>query len=169
MNPSHPEPFVEPGPSVDPEHGQVQPEGFPLIPRYKTDEAGRAPLRIQLEAEDFLVVPRINGEKVVLPAQVELAPQDAPPPLPRKQFRRGRKGPFASGRHLAAARTLAGLKQSELADLAGIHVNSLKRLEQMDDIRGSNYSQVRFRDALRQRGVVAESYPATVLRLEPVA
>ena len=84
----------------------------------------------------------------------------------RKQYRRGRKGPFASGRHLAAARTMAGLKQSELADMAGIHVNSLKRLEQMDDIRGSHYSTQRFCDALKLRGVIAESHPATVVRLE---
>ncbi len=91
-----------------------------------------------------------------------------PPPKMRKQYRRGRKGPFASGRHLAAARTLAGLKQSELADMAGIHVNSLKRLEQMGEIRGSNYSQERFRNVLKQRGIIAETSPTTVVRLEPV-
>ena len=50
--------------------------------------------------------------------------------------------------------------------MAGIHVNSLKRLEQMDEMRGSNYSQVRFRDALKQCGVVAETHPAITVRLE---
>ena len=30
---------------------------------------------------------------------------------------------FLSGPHLAAARTMAGLKQIELAQLAGMHVN----------------------------------------------
>ena len=41
------------------------------------------------------------------------------------------KPSIANGRHLAAARTLAELKQTELAVLAGLHVNSLKRLERM--------------------------------------
>ena len=50
---------------------------------------------------------------------------------------------------------MAADQQSELADMVGIHVNSLKRLEQMD--------------ALRARGVIAESYPATVVRLVPVS
>ena len=36
---------------------------------------------------------------------------------------------FANGTHLRAARTLAGLKQTVLATLAGLHVNNLKRLE----------------------------------------
>jgi len=49
-------------------------------------------------------------------------------------------GTFASGRHLAAARTMAGLTRRELAVMAGLHVNSLKRLEQMTEI-GVQYLQ----------------------------
>ena len=41
---------------------------------------------------------------------------------------------IANGRHLAAARIMAGLKQTELAMLAGLHVHSLKRLERMGTI-----------------------------------
>jgi transcriptional regulator with XRE-family HTH domain len=39
---------------------------------------------------------------------------------------------FANGRHVAAARTKAGLTQAQLAELASVHVNGIKRLERMD-------------------------------------
>jgi hypothetical protein len=38
---------------------------------------------------------------------------------------------FANGRHLTAARAMAGLKQTELAAMAGLHVNSVKRFAPM--------------------------------------
>lgn len=72
---------------------------------------------------------------------------------------------FASGRHLAAARTMAGLKQTELAAMAGLHVNSLKRLERMKHIYGSDYAAQRFGEALRQKGIVAETWPTPNVRL----
>jgi transcriptional regulator with XRE-family HTH domain len=34
---------------------------------------------------------------------------------------------------LAAARIMAGLTQLQLAQLAGVHVNGIKRLERMED------------------------------------
>jgi DNA-binding XRE family transcriptional regulator len=40
---------------------------------------------------------------------------------------------FKNGRHLAVARAMAGLTQLQLAQLAGVHVNGIKRLERMDD------------------------------------
>lgn len=72
---------------------------------------------------------------------------------------------FASGRHLAAARTMAGLKQAELAALAGLHVNSLKRLERMQLIHGSDHAARCIDEALRQKGIIAEIWPMPLVRL----
>ncbi len=72
---------------------------------------------------------------------------------------------FASGRHLAAARTMAGLKQTELADLAGLHVNSLKRLERMESIYGSDHAAKCINEALRKKGIIAETWPMPMVRL----
>jgi transcriptional regulator with XRE-family HTH domain len=72
---------------------------------------------------------------------------------------------FASGRHVAAARALAGLTQNELASLAGLHVNSLKRIEQMLDIRGSCHAVERIGGALRARGILAERWPTPYVRI----
>ena len=47
---------------------------------------------------------------------------------------------FKNGRHVAAARTMAGLTQVELAQLAGVHVNGIKRLERMDALAHNFYS-----------------------------
>jgi transcriptional regulator with XRE-family HTH domain len=75
---------------------------------------------------------------------------------------------FASGRHLAAARTLAGLKQTELAKLAGLHVNSLKRLERMVKIsRHCGYSLERLEKALAAKGIEAECSPDVSLKCAP--
>ncbi len=41
---------------------------------------------------------------------------------------------FKDGRYVKAARALAGLKQSELATLAGLYVNSIKQLEGLSRI-----------------------------------
>jgi hypothetical protein len=71
---------------------------------------------------------------------------------------------FMSGCHLAAARVMAGLKQTELARLAGIHVNSVKRLEAMTEIRGSTYAVERIGNALLARGVLAERWPMPYVR-----
>ena len=73
--------------------------------------------------------------------------------------------PFKDGRHLKAARTMAGLKQTELASLAGIHVNSLKRLELAKNVFGSDYAVKRIGEALRAKGIIAEAWPLAMVRL----
>ena len=72
---------------------------------------------------------------------------------------------FVSGAHLAAARTMAGLKQTELAQLAGLHVNAIKRLEDMDHITGSAFATDRIGNALLSRGVLSERWPTPYVRL----
>ena len=76
---------------------------------------------------------------------------------------------FSGGAHLAAARTMAGLKQTDLAQLAGLHVNSLKRLERMKHIDGSTYAIERIGVALRLKGVLAERWPTPYVRLADCA
>jgi hypothetical protein len=72
---------------------------------------------------------------------------------------------FVSGRHLAAARTLAGLKQTELAKLAGLHVSGIKRLEGLPQIQGSDYAITKIGEALLSRGVLAERWPVPFVRI----
>ena len=69
------------------------------------------------------------------------------------------KHSIASGRHLAAARTLAGLKQTELAVLAGLHVNSLKRLEHMGAIP-KGWAIEKVEAALKSKGVICQLRPS---------
>jgi transcriptional regulator with XRE-family HTH domain len=66
------------------------------------------------------------------------------------------RGHFATGRHLAAARTMAGLTQVQLAELAGVHVNGIKRLERMDSRLGGMTVQ-RIVEALHRRGILADA------------
>ena len=73
---------------------------------------------------------------------------------------------FKSGRQIAAARTLAGLKQTELAELAGLHVNSLKRLEAMKGIFGSEHAANAIGEALKAKGVISETWPIPSIRIE---
>ena len=73
---------------------------------------------------------------------------------------------FKSGRHIAAARTLAGLKQTELAELAGLHVNSLKRLEAMKGIFGSEHAANAIGEALKAKGIISETWPIPSIRIE---
>ena len=77
----------------------------------------------------------------------------------------GHQTSFASGRHLAAARAMAGLKQIELAELSGLHVNSVKRLERMKSILGSEHAAQRINEALRRKGIIAETWPMPLVRL----
>lgn len=65
---------------------------------------------------------------------------------------------FAHGRHIVAARTLAGLSQAELAALAGIHRNSLQRWESMDSLKGG-WALERIETALRLKGVIVQRSP----------
>lgn len=72
---------------------------------------------------------------------------------------------FRNGRHLKAARTLAGLRQTELAALAGLHPNSVKRLELKSGSFSRDYAAERIGNALRERGVIAEAWPLALVRL----
>jgi DNA-binding XRE family transcriptional regulator len=71
---------------------------------------------------------------------------------------------FANGRHVAAARAMAGLIQVELAQLAGVHVNGIKRLERMDDRLGGMTAQ-RIGEALKKQGVLADAWPTPFVRI----
>ncbi len=72
---------------------------------------------------------------------------------------------FKTGRHVAAARAFAGLKQTELASLAGLHVNSLKRLEAMKGIAGSEHAANRIGEALKAKGIVAHAWPLPAIHV----
>ena len=76
-----------------------------------------------------------------------------------------RQSYFKTGNHIAAARAFAGLNQTELALLAGLHVNSLKRLEAMDSIAGSEYACNRIGEALKARGCVSQASPVPMIKL----
>ena len=71
---------------------------------------------------------------------------------------------FASGRHVAAARAMAGLTQVELAQLAGVHVNGIKRLERMEDRLGGMTVQ-RIGDALAKQGILVDAWPTPYVRI----
>lgn len=71
---------------------------------------------------------------------------------------------FKNGRHVAAARTMAGLTQVQLAELAGVHVNGIKRLERMDDRLGGMTVQ-RIGEALQKRGILADAWPTPFVRI----
>lgn len=65
---------------------------------------------------------------------------------------------FWTGRHLQAARKMAGLTQLELAGLANVHINTLKYWERRDG--GLNSRAVgKFHDALADNGIDAHVEP----------
>lgn len=65
---------------------------------------------------------------------------------------------FWTGRHLQAARKMAGLTQLELAGLAGCHVNSCKYWERQDGaLTGGVVGK--FHDALADIGINAHVEP----------
>ena len=72
---------------------------------------------------------------------------------------------FKSGRHIAASRAMAGLKQTELAAMAGLHVNSLKRLEAMKGVSGSEHACNLIGGVLKARGILSETWPVASIRL----
>lgn len=72
---------------------------------------------------------------------------------------------FKDGNHVKAARAMAGLKQSELASLAGLHVNSVKRLERLAHVRCRGHVANRVAEALKRRGVIAATVPMPLVRL----
>ena len=59
---------------------------------------------------------------------------------------------FASGRHLAAARTLAGITQRELAERSGLHQNSVKFHEKKPSLV-EGHAPERFAEALAKLGI----------------
>jgi transcriptional regulator with XRE-family HTH domain len=71
---------------------------------------------------------------------------------------------FASGNHLRAARALAGLKQAELAKAAGLHVNSVRRLERSQE-RCGGWAGDRIKEALAIHGVEVLDSPAGVIKI----
>ena len=71
---------------------------------------------------------------------------------------------FKNGRHVAAARAMAGLTQVQLAELAGVHVNGIKRLERMDGRLGGMTAQ-RIGGALQKRGIIADAWPTPFVRM----
>lgn len=76
-----------------------------------------------------------------------------------------RQSYFKTGNHLAAARAFAGLKQTELASMAGLHVNSLKRLEAMASIAGSEHACNRIGEALEAKGCVSRALPVPMIQM----
>ena len=70
-----------------------------------------------------------------------------------------------TGNQLKAARALAGLKQSELAQLAGLHVNSVRYLERQKFITPL-FSAKRVAEAMEAQGVELLDAPPGV-RLLP--
>jgi len=75
----------------------------------------------------------------------------------RVRFYNGQK--IRSGRQLKAARVMAGLKQAELADAAGLHVNTIRNMEAYSVIGSARPALERVEDALEQRGVIVTADP----------
>lgn len=76
---------------------------------------------------------------------------------------------IVDGQHLKAARTLAGLKQSELADLIGVHVKPVVYWErQKGRVPTSTPSTMeRIEAALVSAGVAVLAYPTVTVSLIP--
>lgn len=66
---------------------------------------------------------------------------------------------FATGNHLKAARMFAGMQQSELASLASLHVNTVKRVEAMSEVRGSEHACRQIFAALASTGIATGVHP----------
>jgi transcriptional regulator with XRE-family HTH domain len=70
------------------------------------------------------------------------------------------------GRQLAAARMLAGLTQQQLAERAGLHVNSVRYMERQKWITTCHSSE-RVAEALANDGVIFFTIPTCGIRLKP--
>ena len=70
---------------------------------------------------------------------------------------------ITSGRHLRAARALAGLSRSELADAADVGHDAVKYWERKQDIRSEDdalhYAMHKISDALERAGVAVVGWP----------
>ena len=71
-----------------------------------------------------------------------------------------------TGRQVAAARVLAGITQEQLAERAGLHVNSIRYMERQPRIT-TGYSSQRVAEALADIGVVFFTLPTCGIRLKP--
>jgi transcriptional regulator with XRE-family HTH domain len=70
------------------------------------------------------------------------------------------------GRQLAAARALAGITQEQLAERAGLHVNSIRYMERQPRIT-TGHSSERAAEALANEGVIFFTLPTCGIRLKP--
>jgi transcriptional regulator with XRE-family HTH domain len=71
-----------------------------------------------------------------------------------------------TGRQLAAARVLAGITQEQLAERAGLHVNSVRYMERQGWIT-TGHSSERVAEALVDAGVMFFTLPTCGVRLKP--
>ena len=69
-----------------------------------------------------------------------------------------------TGRQLAAARALAGITQEQLAERAGLHVNSVRYKERQPRIT-TGFSSERVANALAEAGVIFFTLPTCGIRL----
>jgi transcriptional regulator with XRE-family HTH domain len=72
----------------------------------------------------------------------------------------------STGRQLAAARVLAGITQKQLAEHAGLHVNSVRYMERQERIT-TGHSSGRVAEALANAGVTFFTLPTCGVRLKP--
>ena len=72
-----------------------------------------------------------------------------------------------TGRQLAAARVLAGITQEQLAERAGLHVNSIRYMERQRRIT-TGFSSERVAEALADVGVLFFTLPTCGIRLKPL-
>ena len=71
-----------------------------------------------------------------------------------------------TGRQLAAARVLAGITQEQLAEQAGLHVNSVRYMERQPRITTGHSSEL-VAEALAAGGVIFFTLPTCGVRLKP--
>jgi transcriptional regulator with XRE-family HTH domain len=71
-----------------------------------------------------------------------------------------------AGWQLAAARVLAGITQEQLAERAGLHVNSVRYMERQPRIT-TGHSSARVTEALADAGVIFFTLPTCGIRLKP--
>jgi len=65
-----------------------------------------------------------------------------------------------TGNQMRAARALAGVTQQDVADAAGVHVNSIRYWESKKSMDRSGYAIGRVENALRNFGVEFTFHPA---------
>jgi len=71
-----------------------------------------------------------------------------------------------TGRQLAAARVLAGITQQQLAELADLHVNSIRYMERQKWIT-TGHSSGLVAEALTNSGVMFFTLPTCGVRFKP--